>query len=423
MNDTPAARFLRQPGDSSLPFNLAALSQSLLSSSDAAFTSPSDSESTSPSLLAYSSSGSPGSSLQSSPALRPKLLPALSSATDDLPLLSTNPARSGAISDETVPSTTDLSLYAASIIRNEAYALLSLAARLSPASQPIVSDEELDSANSEASSFEGFGFDEDTHPSRRQSVSGPMGSPILQESRTNVAFRQVVDLIRDMPAHGKVLVTGIGKSGIAGKKMVATFCSLGVQAAFLHPVEALHGDIGSVCYCSNYAATPTAPCDVLLLISHSGATAELMRLLPIIRPRLRSVVAVTRDPDSVLARACDGWLDSGTGVFPAQRGPAGAGTTDEADSALPAPTSSVVAALAIGDALALTLSRLKLGWAKDGKDRRSQFFHCHPGGQLGIQLGREGRTTSASPEAMPAKSNLNLPSVSPVSPIPASPLR
>ncbi|GAA5842983.1 hypothetical protein JCM3766R1_001651 [Sporobolomyces carnicolor] len=422
MNDTPASRFLRQPRESSLPFNLASLSQSLLSNdgADLASTSPSSdySESTSPSLVSYSSSGSPNSSIASSPALRPKLLPALSSQTDDLAPL---PSRSDSFPTGTLPSSTDLSLYAASIIRNEAYALLSLAARLSPASQPIVSDEELDSAStSESASYDGLGFDEDTHPSRRESVSGPSGVAVLQESRTNVAFRQVVDLIRDMPAHGKVLVTGIGKSGIAGKKMVATFCSLGVQASFLHPVEALHGDIGSVCNCSSFASTPTAPCDVVLLISHSGATAELMRLLPIIRPRVRSLVAVTRDPDSVLARACDGWLDSGTGVYPAQKGPAGAGTTDEADSALPAPTSSVVAALAIGDALALTLSRMKLGWEKDGKERRGFFHHCHPGGQLGIQLGREGRVAS-SPES--ASSNSSLPSPPPVAQIPSSPLR
>lgn len=222
MNDTPAARFLRQPAESSLPFSLATLSQSLLSSSPSTSSStspPSDYESSSPSLVSYSSSGgSPASSLASSPSLRPKLLPALSSATDDL----------SPLSGSELPTPTDLSLYAASIIRNEAYALLSLAARLSPASQPIVSDEELDSAsNSESSSVEGLGFDEDTHPLRRESISGPSGGSILSESRTNVAFRQVVDLIRDMPAHGKVLVTGIGKSGIAGKKMVATFCSLG----------------------------------------------------------------------------------------------------------------------------------------------------------------------------------------------------
>lgn len=229
MNDTPASRFLRQPRESSLPFNLASLSQSLLSNdgADLASTSPSSdySESTSPSLVSYSSSGSPNSSIASSPALRPKLLPALSSQTDDLAPL---PSRSDSFPTGTLPSSTDLSLYAASIIRNEAYALLSLAARLSPASQPIVSDEELDSAStSESASYDGLGFDEDTHPSRRESVSGPSGVAVLQESRTNVAFRQVVDLIRDMPAHGKVLVTGIGKSGIAGKKMVATFCSLG----------------------------------------------------------------------------------------------------------------------------------------------------------------------------------------------------
>ncbi|GAA5876021.1 hypothetical protein JCM16303_006994 [Sporobolomyces ruberrimus] len=423
MNETPAARFLRQPVDSSLPFNLASLSQSLLSSSDLSSTSPSEYDSTSPSLVSYSSSGSPASSIASSPALRPKLLPALSSATDDFSPLSTSPSRSDSITTSQLPSTTDLSVYAASIIRNEAYALLSLAARLSPASQPIVSDEELDSASSESSSVEGLGFDEDTHPSRRQSISGPSGLAILQESRTNVAFRQVVDLIRDMPAHGKVLVTGIGKSGIAGKKMVATFCSLGVQAAFLHPVEALHGDIGSVCSCSTYSPTPVAPCDVLLLISHSGATAELMRLLPIIRPRVRSLVAVTRDPDSVLARASNGWLDSGTGVYPAQKGPAGVGTTDEADSALPAPTSSVVAALAIGDALALTLSRMKMGWHKDGKDRRSRFHYNHPGGQLGIELGREGRISPPSVSADPNPVTGSLASPSSALPIPASPLR
>ncbi|BGP12556.1 hypothetical protein JCM10213v2_000473 [Rhodosporidiobolus nylandii] len=220
--------------------------------------------------------------------------------------------------------------------------------------------------------------------------SPPFTPPeVRAESRTNVAFQNVVDLVTSMPPHGKILVTGVGKSGIAGKKMVATFCSLGIQSVFLHPLEALHGDLGVVCSC-----TPTTPCDTLLMISHSGATAELMRLLPIIRPRVRSLVAVTRDPDSVLAKSCHGWLDAATGVYPEGLPK---GTTDEADSALPAPTNSVVTALAMGDALALTLSRLKIGWAKDGKDRRAEFFHCHPGGQLGIKLGREGRGVEVPP--------------------------
>lgn len=152
----------------------------------------------------------------------------------------------------------------------------------------------------------------------------------------------------------------------------------GIQAAFLHPVEAMHGDLGLICSCS-----PASPCDTVFLISHSGATAELMRLLPIVRPRVRSLVAITRDPESVLASSCHGWLDAGTGVNPAGLPKA---TTDEADSALPAPTSSVVSALAIGDALALTLSRLRTGWDADTKRRREEFYHCHPGGQLGIQV-------------------------------------
>lgn len=140
----------------------------------------------------------------------------------------------------------------------------------------------------------------------------------------------------------------------------------------------MHGDLGLICPCS-----PAAPCDTVFLISHSGATAELMRLLPIIRPRVKSLVAVTRDPDSILASACNGWLDAGTGV---NRSGLPKATTDEADSALPAPTSSVVSALAIGDALALTLSRLRTGWDADAKRRREDFYHCHPGGQLGIQV-------------------------------------
>lgn len=127
------------------------------------------------------------------------------------------------------------------------------------------------------------------------------------------------------------------------------------------------------------------------MISHSGATAELMRLLPIVRPRVRTLVAVTRDPDSVLARGCTHWLDAGTGAYVGPLSDGGHNYTDEADSALPAPTSSVVSVCAVGDALALTLSRLKLGWSSDGKARRQDFLRCHPGGQLGIEVSAVGR--------------------------------
>lgn len=290
------------------------------------------------------------------------------------------------------PSPTQVSAYAASIIRNEAYALLALAARIAPAAQPIGDD-----------SDEDLGWPVET-------------APPAQESKTNLAFSAVVQAINSLPPHGKIIVSGVGKSGIAGRKMVATFCSLGelgdrqrlhshihshfynhtgIQAVFLHPLEALHGDLGVICPCS-----PHNPCDAMLLISHSGATAELMRLLPIVRPRVRTLIAVTRDSDSVLARGCTNWLDAGTGAYVGPTKDGGMKVTDEADSALPAPTSSVVSALAIGDALALTLSKMRLGWHKDGKARRQEFLHCHPGGQLGIVVSL-GMRTSASAEADP----------------------
>lgn len=158
------------------------------------------------------------------------------------------------------------------------------------------------------------------------------------------------------------------------------FLVTGIQAVFLHPLEALHGDLGVVCPCN-----PTHACDAAILLSHSGATAELMRLLPILRPRVRTMIAVTRDPESVLARGCAHWLDAGTGAYTGgMKG--GEKVTDEADSALPAPTSSVVTALAICDALALSLSKIRLGWTKDGKARRADFLRCHPGGQLSIEV-------------------------------------
>lgn len=189
----------------------------------------------------------------------------------------------------------------------------------------------------------------------------------------------------------------------------------------MHPLEALHGDLGVICPCSSStpssspASAASSACDALLLISHSGSTAELMRLLPIVRQRVRATIAITRDPDSILARGCTSWLDAGTGRIIPSPGAAGAEEflTDEADSVLPAPTSSVVTALAIGDALALSLSRLRIGWGKGGKERRTDFLRCHPGydlplsqffslgtvtdsvtfysGPLGIMLGREVR--------------------------------
>ncbi|KAK4054939.1 hypothetical protein OIV83_000863 [Microbotryomycetes sp. JL201] len=318
-----------------------------------------------------SSSVSPASSIGSSPAFQPKdpfSSPVLDLLSLDGPASANRPRQ---------PNQTARSAYAASIIRNEAYALLALASRLAPAAHPVVDREDTIDDSSLPSTDAGSSSDE---------AGSPTINSAFSESRTNQSFNHVVDMLSGLPAHGKVIVTGIGKSGIAARKMVATFNSLGIPSAFMHPVEALHGDLGCICPCS-----PSMPCDALLLISHSGATAELMRLLPIVRPRVRHLVAVTRDPESVLARACGGWLDAGTGAYVGPTRDGGHKYTDEADSLLPAPTSSVVCVLAIGDALGLTLSRLRIGWDKDGKGRRADFFRCHPGGQLGIELGREGR--------------------------------
>ncbi|GAA5897342.1 hypothetical protein JCM6882_001862 [Rhodosporidiobolus microsporus] len=378
---SPALRYARGSPDATA---------SSLSSSFHSFqlsSASSSSDDSGGSLLFSSTSASPASSLPPSPSLDPKRFPYSAPSLSYLDgAAPTSPP--AAIAGPSKPTPTQLSQYASMVIRNEAYALLALAARLAPAAHPLDVEEEPytggDRRYSATGSEEGSEGDVDYRglPVEPSSLEG-VPPPVREESRTNVAFRHVVDLISSMPPHGKILVTGVGKSGIVGRKMVATFCSLGIQSVFLHPLEALHGDLGVVCSC-----TPSLPCDTLLMISHSGATAELMRLLPIIRPRMRSLVAVTRDPDSVLAKSCHGWLDAGTGVYPEGLPK---GTTDEADSALPAPTNSVVSALAIGDALALSLSRLKVGWDADGKVRRQDFFHCHPGGQLGIQLGREGR--------------------------------
>ncbi|SCZ90393.1 BZ3500_MvSof-1268-A1-R1_Chr1-3g01960 [Microbotryum saponariae] len=345
---------------------------SIASLSESPFSSSSDSDqASSPRSVASSSAPSPASSIASSPFLSPAKGLSLSPVLDQLSL------SGGQLDlDPLKPNPTQLAAYASSIVRNEAYALLALAARLAPAAQPIVEDE---APFAHHDLFPGPGFGAEDRASDVGSLDNEDSSVESRaESRSNIAFRNVIDALSSLPAHGKIVVTGVGKSGLVGRKMVATFCSLGIQSVFLHPLEALHGDLGVICRCS-----PTSPCDALLMISHSGATAELMRLLPIIRPRVRTLIAVTRDPDSVLARACAGWLDAGTG---ASTKSAGEKVTDEADSALPAPTSSVVAALAIGDAVALTLSKMRIGWGRDGKARRADFLRCHPGGQLGIEV-------------------------------------
>lgn len=167
---------------------------------DAFSSASSSSESSSPGSIS-SSTPSPASSIASSPALHANKH--LSPVLDDFSLAGHDTETFPA------PSSSQLTAYAASIIRNEAYALLALAARIAPADQPILDEDEERCSADDADAF-------------RRAIGSPG-----RESRTNIAFRGVVEALRSLPPHGKIIVTGVGKSGIAGRKMVATFCSLG----------------------------------------------------------------------------------------------------------------------------------------------------------------------------------------------------
>jgi len=153
---------------------------------------------------------------------------------------------------------------------------------------------------------------------------------------------------------GSVIVTGMGKAGLIGRKIAATLSSTGTQSHVLHPAEALHGDLG----CLHTR-------DLLLALSNSGETDEICRLLPIVRGMGVPVIAITATQESTLGSGADVTLCLGR--------------LHEADVNGLAPTTSTTAMLAVGDALALVLSRL------NGLTSR-QFAVYHPGGSLGRQL-------------------------------------
>jgi arabinose-5-phosphate isomerase len=153
---------------------------------------------------------------------------------------------------------------------------------------------------------------------------------------------------------GKVVVSGVGKSGIIARKIAATLSSTGTPAMFLHASEAFHGDLG-VCRSG----------DVALLISHSGTTVELVRLIPILKAMQLKVIALVGNLHSPIARDADITLN--------------AGVRCEADPLNMVPTSSSSVALAMGDALAVCLMEAR-------KFSRDDFARFHPGGQLGKNL-------------------------------------
>lgn len=193
---------------------------------------------------------------------------------------------------------------------------------------------------------------EETLRRARRVIRQEAQSVAALEDRIGDAFAGAVEAI--LASDGRVIVAGIGKSGIIGRKIASTLTSTGTPATFLHPVEALHGDLGIV-----------GTGDVAILLSKSGESSELRGLLEYLGRLGVRVVALTGRMDSSLARHAEWVLDCSV-----------------AEEACPhdlAPTSSTTAALAMGDALAVALL-LRRGFGRD------DFARYHPGGALGRQL-------------------------------------
>ncbi len=175
--------------------------------------------------------------------------------------------------------------------------------------------------------------------------------------RLGETFLRALDLLST--CRGRVIVTGMGKSGIIARKIASTLSSTGTSAYFLHPAEALHGDLGVI-----------QRDDLVVALSHSGETPELLRLLETLKRLGPSIIAVTGTPGSTLASAVDVSLDCHV--------------DSEACPLNLAPTASTTAALALGDALAMTLLVHKGFHEED-------FANLHPGGHLGKRLLRISR--------------------------------
>ena len=170
--------------------------------------------------------------------------------------------------------------------------------------------------------------------------------------RLGQAFEDAASLI--VSCKGRVVVTGMGKAGIIGQKLSATLASTGTPSLWVHPVEAIHGDLGRV-----------TKDDVMIALSNSGETAELTQLLPLIKQIGASLIALTGNPASHLAKHSDVVLD--------------VSVKREACTLNLAPTSSTTAMLAMGDALAVVVAE-----RRGFKERDFALFH--PGGQLGRRL-------------------------------------
>jgi arabinose-5-phosphate isomerase len=191
-------------------------------------------------------------------------------------------------------------------------------------------------------------------------------------------FTQAVDLLlQSASSQSRIIVTGIGKSGIIARKIAATLRSTGTPAHFLHPAEAVHGDLGML-----------SRGDTVLALSSSGETEELLYLLPVLKRLADKLITFCGCPTSTLAQASDIVLDTSVDT--------------EACPLNLAPTASTTVMLALGDALALEVSRRR-GW------KAEDFAELHPGGRLGKRLARV-RDLMHSGDA--------LPQVAPATPMP-----
>jgi arabinose-5-phosphate isomerase len=174
------------------------------------------------------------------------------------------------------------------------------------------------------------------------------------EARIGAEFERAAGFILKLSGAGRLVVTGMGKAGIVGQKIAATFASTGTPALFMHPAEAVHGDLGMV-----------AALDVVLAVSNSGETEELLRLLPTLKRIHCKIIAITASRASQLGEAADEVLEIGK--------------LDEPCPLRMAPSATTAAMLAMGDALALSVLKAR-GLTQD------DYALLHPGGSLGRKL-------------------------------------
>lgn len=187
--------------------------------------------------------------------------------------------------------------------------------------------------------------------------------------RLDQEFQRAVELL--LSCKGRTVVCGMGKSGLIGQKMVATFASTGTPSFFLHPAEAFHGDLGML-----------KPVDVLILISYSGETDELIKLIPSLKSFGNKVIAITGNGNSTLAKHSDIWLD--------------VSVEREVCPNNLAPTTSTLATMAMGDALAVALIEAI-------QFKPIDFARYHPGGSLGRKLLTRVKDVMHSPAPVVAR--------------------